>query len=223
MRALRPGDTAPSFETVALDGTTIQVPAEGSWTLISFLRYASCPMCNLRVRELTLGTTELESHRVSWVAVFHSPPGRLERHVHGDARRHVVADPQRELYGMYGVKRSWSGMLVTMLVPSFYWRFLRAVALGYWGGAVDNGFHSMPADFLVSPDGMIRLTRYGRHIGDHSHVSSVLDVVQAPGESHRPDVSQIPQVRCSVTISMVRSECAGQLAVNVPSTEEARS
>jgi peroxiredoxin len=129
----------------------IQVPAAGSWMLVSFLRYASCPMCNLRVRELTLATAELASHRIGWVAVFHSPRRRLERHVRGDALRHTIADPHRGLYALYGVGHSWSGLLMSMLVPSFYWRFLRASTLGYWGGAIDDSFHSMPADFLVSP------------------------------------------------------------------------
>jgi peroxiredoxin len=180
VKALRFGDAAPSFETVALDGTTLRVPTAGSWILISFLRYASCPMCNLRVRELVLRTAELESHRITWVAVFHSPPKRLTRHLHGDALRHVVADPRRALYERYGVGRSWWGILVSLLVPSFYLRFLRAGALGYWGGAIDDSFHSMPADFLVSPDGLIRLAHYGRHIGDHAHVPSIVNGAQTP-------------------------------------------
>lgn len=178
MKTLACGDAVPDFEAAALDGTVIRVPAEGSWTLISFLRYASCPMCNLRVRELTLGTTELASHGVAWVAVFHSPRRRLERHLRGAAPRHTVADPHRSLYGLYGVGHSWLGMVRSMLVPSFYWRFLRASALGYWGGAIDDSLHSMPADFLVSPDGRIRLAYYGRHIGDHLSISSVTDAVR---------------------------------------------
>jgi peroxiredoxin len=171
--AKKAGDLAPGFETVALDGTRIQVPVS-SWTLISFLRYASCPMCNLRVRELTRATAELESRQVTWIAVFHSPAERLERHFGGSARRHIVADPHKELYARYGIERSWWGMLITLLVPSFYWRFLRASALGYWGGAIDGGFHSMPADFLVSPDGLICRAHYGKHIGDHLHTSDVM-------------------------------------------------
>jgi hypothetical protein len=135
-------------------------------------------MCNLCVRELMLGTAELESHQVVWVAVFHSPPAQLERHLHSDAPRHVVADPGRELYELYGVGRSWLGMFLTMLVPSFYWRFLRASALGYWGGAIDDSFHSMPADFLVSPEGKIRLAHYGRHIGDHAQIHSIVSAAE---------------------------------------------
>jgi peroxiredoxin Q/BCP len=176
---LRTGDAVPAFEASTLDGRTIQVPAPGSWLFISFLRYASCPMCNLRVRELSRATTVLESRHVTWLAVFHSPAMRLERHFHGDALRHIVADPGRKLYERFGVGRSWGGMVITMLTPSFYWRFLRASWFGYWGGAIDHSFHSMPADFLVSPDGEILLARYGKHIGDHVDLDAMTAAVPA--------------------------------------------
>ena len=166
MTRLKPGDVAPPIETHTLDGAPIYVPS-GSWTLLSFLRYASCPMCNLRVRELTQSTAELGSRQVRWIAVFHSSSERLTRHYTGDARQHIVADPRKELFAKYRTERSWLGMLLSMLAPSFYWRFLRATVFGYWGGAIDSSFHSMPADFLISPDGRITLAHYGTHIGDH--------------------------------------------------------
>ena len=175
---LRPGDVVPVFEAATLDGGAIQIPTGESWILVSFLRYASCPMCNLRVRELTRATAELESCQVTWVAVFHSPALRLERHFRGDASRHIVADPGRRLYELFGVGRSWWGMVITMLAPSFYWRFLRASWFGYWGGLIDDSLHSMPADFLVSPSGEIRLARYGKHIGDHVDLDSIAALAQ---------------------------------------------
>jgi peroxiredoxin Q/BCP len=175
---LRQGDAVPVFAATTLDGGAIKVPAGGRWILISFLRYASCPMCNLRVRELSRGTAELEARNVTWVAVFHSPASRLARHFHGDASRHIVADPGRRLYELFGVGRSWWGMVITMLAPSFYWRFVRASVLGYWGGLIDDSFHSMPADFLASPNGEILLARYGKHIGDHLDLDSIAAMVQ---------------------------------------------
>lgn len=174
---LQQGDNAPVFEATTLDRSIIKVPTGESWVLISFLRYASCPMCNLRVRELSRATAELEARNVTWVAMFHSPAARLERHFHGDALRHIVADPGRRLYELFGVGRSWWGMVVTMLAPSFYWRFIRASAFGYWGGLIDDSFHSMPADFLVSPNGEILVVRYGKHIGDHLDLDSIAAVI----------------------------------------------
>jgi hypothetical protein len=130
-------------------------------------------MCNLRVRELTQATADLTSCGVSWIAVFHSSPERLLSHFRGDARRHVVADPRKEFFATYRTERSWLGLLASMLVPSFYWRFVRATIFGYWGGAIDDSFHSMPADFLISPDGRIHVAHYGTHIGDHLALSEV--------------------------------------------------
>ena len=181
MNTINPGDAAPHFEAAVLDGSRVRVPSMQSWTLISFLRYASCPMCNLRVRELALGSAELEGQGVTWLAVFHSPRRRLERFVHGEALRHVIADPSRVLYERYGVRRSWWGMLLTFLVPFFYWRFVKASVLGYWGGAIDVAFHSMPADFLVSPEGVVRLAHYGRHMGDHADVAALVNAVRDRG------------------------------------------
>jgi len=177
VKMLKKGDSAPVFATISLSGRNVRVPTGESWTFVSFLRYASCPMCNLRVRELTGRNADLESRGITWIAVMHSPFKRLERHLRTDAREHAVADPRRELYELYGVGRSWIGVLKSMLLPSFYLRFVQASALGFWGGAIDDSFHSMPADFLVDPAGRIQLVHYGTHIGDHTRVSAVLDVV----------------------------------------------
>jgi peroxiredoxin len=169
---LKTGDPAPLLDAETLDGAAMRVP-DDSWTLLSFLRYASCPMCNLRVRELMLATSELEGRGITWVAVFHSPRERLVRHFDAAAQRHIVADPRRLLYATYGIEQSWRGLFVSMFIPSFYTRFVRASVLGYWGGAIDASFRSMPADFLVSPDGVIRQLHYGKHLGDHLPLSAL--------------------------------------------------
>ena len=42
---------------------------------------------------------------------------------------------------------------------------------------IDSSVRSMPADFLITPDGRIRFAHYGTHIGDHLALSAgTLDV-----------------------------------------------
>jgi len=180
MRVLAAGDRAPEMIATALDGTKVRLPLAGTWTLLSFLRYASCPMCHLRVRELRLAREDFEHEQLGWFAVFHSPVSRLKRHMPEEVWAHVIPDAQRTLSDSYETRHSWTGLLLSVLVPSFWWRFIRAAALGYWGGAIDHSFHSMPADFVISPDGMIRAVHYGRHIGDHLTVASVMETARAP-------------------------------------------
>ncbi|MCI0553568.1 MAG: hypothetical protein L0287_21690 [Anaerolineae bacterium] len=43
---------------------------------------------------------------------------------------------------------------------------------GFWGG-VDWQMGKMPADFLISPEGIILKAHYGRDMGDHLSVAEV--------------------------------------------------
>ena len=171
---LAPGAPAPQIAAVDLRGTDVTLPLAGGWALVSFLRYASCPACNLRVRELRHRDAELQSAGVQWFAVFHSPGSRLERHMPKDAWTHVLPDPDGRFGSSYRTTRSWSGMALSMLVPSFYWAYLKTIAFGYWGGAIDRWFHTMPADFLIDPSGALAMVHYGRHITDHAGVDEIL-------------------------------------------------
>jgi peroxiredoxin len=169
---------APRCTVSSISDTRIQLPQPGLWMFVSFLRYASCPACNLRVRELRAGTGELRSAGIEWLVVFHSPDWRLKRHMPADVWSNVIADPESQLSSRFGTTRSWLGVGLSMVLPAFYWAYLKTLAFGFWGGAVHSRFDAMPADFLIGPDGTIRLAHYGRHIVDHVDVASVLDFVR---------------------------------------------
>lgn len=180
MRRLGPGDVAPPFTVTAISGHVVTAGAPApvgdaapGRTLLVFLRYASCPMCNLRVRELHLAADELEARRVRVVAVMHSPARRIVRHNGNTFAGEIIADPARTLYRLYRAEKSWLGMLWSMLVPSFYVRFVEAMLRGFWGGWIDGTFASMPAEFLITPEGRIEIAHYGRHIGDHLPLASI--------------------------------------------------
>jgi len=77
----------------------------------------------------------------------------------------VIPDPEHQLYRQYGVQTSVRGLL-----SAFAFRMgeaLRAMCLGFLPGPMDGHLTQLPADFLIGPDGMIRIAYYGRDIGDH--------------------------------------------------------
>jgi peroxiredoxin Q/BCP len=180
MTRLSVGSAAPSVTATTLLGASVTLPTPGRWTFLSFLRYASCPACNLRVRELRHRARDLDAAQVEWFAIFHSPDWRLKKHMPSDAWRHVIPDPDGGLASSYRTARSWVGLGLSMIVPSFYVAFAKTLAFGYWGGAVDRWWHTMPADFLIAPDGTIRWAHYGRHIVDHTHVDDLLALTVGP-------------------------------------------
>jgi thioredoxin-dependent peroxiredoxin len=187
---LHPGARAIPFDAVTAHGVPVRLADyDGRVLMLSFLRYASCPMCNLRVRELRSAYPALRARGVEVAVVFHSPARSILRHLGTqDAPFPLIADPGRRLYALYGVERSWPRLAMSVVLPSFLVAAVRASALGYLGGRVDGEWARMPADFLIGPGGRVLVAHYGAHIGDHLAVSRALEHVgrQAPDDTALP-------------------------------------
>ena len=171
---LDPGATAVPFTTHAIDGTAVSLSQfAGSPVLLMFLRYASCPMCNLHLHDLARGYGTLRDRGLTVVAFFHSPVHAIR--AHAGSRQYpfpLVADPELRVYRLYGVETSWPRLLLSIAKPSFYVSFFRSLVHGFWGGAALQ-MAKMPADFLVGPDGRLVAAHYGRDIGDHLTVAQL--------------------------------------------------
>ena len=171
---LKPGDHAIPFSVETIDGNTVSLEQfAGRPLLLMFFRYASCPMCNLRLRDFAQHYSGLHERGLEVVAFFHSSA----RNILGNVGRqhypfHLIPDPRFLVYRSYGIETSWLRFFLSMLLPSFYVDWIRSMRYGFWGG-VDWQMGKMPADFLISPDGIILKAHYGRDIGDHLSVAEV--------------------------------------------------
>lgn len=170
-----PGMRAPIRTLHDIAGAEVVLGRADRWTLLSFLRYASCPSCLLYVRELVAQHGVLDGAGIDVVVVFHSPAARIRRHT---ARLgvpfRVVADAERSLYRRFAVRASWPRLITSFLRPSFLPAYAKSLVFGYWGGAIDGELARMPADFVIDERGDIVLARYGEHIGDHVRVADVV-------------------------------------------------
>jgi peroxiredoxin len=171
---LKPGDPAIPFSVETVAGKRISLEEfRGKPLLLMFYRYASCPMCNLRLHDFAQHYARLHERRLEVIAFFHSPARSIRRNAgKRDYPFHLVADPRFQVYRSYGVETSWPRFFLSMLLPSFYMDWVRGMRHGIWGG-VDWQMGKMPADFLIGPDGRILKTHYGREIGDHLAVKDV--------------------------------------------------
>ena len=194
---LSPGSIALPFDAVTAHGVPVHLSDYDGFLLLSFLRYASCPMCNLRVHELRSAYPALQAEGIDVAVVMHSPARSILKHVGKQgAPFPIIADPDRRLYVQYGVERSWLRLAMSVVLPSFLVAVAKASVLGYWGGRVDGEWASMPADFLIAPGGRVLLSHYGAHIGDHLSVSSVVDrVARHVAEGARPSENGVGRRR----------------------------
>ncbi|HEY7884213.1 MAG TPA: redoxin domain-containing protein, partial [Cellvibrionaceae bacterium] len=135
---------------------------------------AGCPLCNLRVHELSEAYPML-SDALSMVAIFQSPAATMTRYVaKQDAPFALIADPEREHYRRFKVEKDVGGLLRVMASPG---RLLGALKRGFWPGAIDGPLHTIPADFLIDERGVIHTAYYGCDIGDHLPLEDIYSFI----------------------------------------------
>lgn len=162
---LAPGQSAPDFEATNWDGTPVRLADHRDRKVwLAFFRYASCPLCNLRVHDIIARHADLASRGVDVLAVFQSPPERIASYVGKQAPPFpILADPTEALYGKYGLRTS----LLAYLHPKNFGVVFRAMRRGFLPGPPDGSATRVPGDFLIRPDGTLADAFYGKVIADH--------------------------------------------------------
>jgi len=160
------GDKVTSIILPAIDGSEFNLEnLNGKRYMISFLRFASCPFCNLRINQLVSGFNEF-GNDFTIVAIFDSPLNNLQKH----AGKHkapfpILADRKNTYYKAYGIEHSFWGMLKGM-----FGRFptlIKGMFKGYLPLIFKGSLITMPADILVDENGIIQTAYYGKDEGDH--------------------------------------------------------
>lgn len=178
-KRLKVGQQAPDFDAEALDGERISLMGlRGKPVWLAFFRYAACPLCNLRIHQLTsVWPKVFAPHSFVMLAVFQSPRHKLEGLVERYSPQFkIICDPELELYGKYRLETSVKGILgaeVRAAIAAAYKEGLPLVQP--WDGAGAR----VPADFLIDRDGMIRQVFYGENIAQHIPFESVSSFLEA--------------------------------------------
>lgn len=159
----------PSFSTTDVLGQPLSREGlRGKRVLLSFMRDAGCPICELRLARLAQRADSLKAARTRVVLVYESDAATMRQYlVDKDLPFTFVADPDGSLYDLFGLEKS-----------------LAKVALGFVKGAgkqIKAGKKlqtqeisregaektRITADFIVTENGIIERAYYGRYLGDH--------------------------------------------------------
>lgn len=179
-----PGSKVGNIRLPTLDSTPFELDRlRGRRLLLAFFRFASCPFCNLRLHELVTCYPEFGKD-FAVVAIFESTPENLRRY----ATRHaapfpVLADAHGVYYREYGVERSLAGTVegaIRRLPALFHAMFVKH----YLPLTIGGHLTTMPADFLVDEQGVIRTAYYGHDEGDHLPLAAVRAFARSDGSDH---------------------------------------
>ncbi len=178
MGKLQAREYAPDFEMLDLDGRLLRLSDYREKTvLLTFFRYATCPFCTMRFVRLSQEAEHLGELGVHIIGVFESSPASIRAAM---SRRGLpfplIADPSGVLYGRYGVKTSFIGMVLGMFRVPTLMRALRD--RDYRFARPESAFSRLPADFLIGPRREILAAYYGADIGDHMPLRQIGHVLK---------------------------------------------
>ncbi|MHA1953373.1 MAG: redoxin domain-containing protein [Candidatus Heimdallarchaeaceae archaeon] len=167
---LKAGEKAKDFSLMDISGNIISLSNYSKKKLmLSFYRYASCPLCNLRVQQLIQISKELETKGLILLAFFQSPKESIERYVgKQEPPFPIIPDPERKIYKKYGINHSWIGYLrggVSLTMLKALWK-------GFMVGKMEGKKNLLPADFLIE-NLIVKKAYYGKTISDHLPIDEI--------------------------------------------------
>ncbi len=120
---IQPGQPAKNFTSQDILGKTVALPDyKGKQLMLSFYRYAACPLCNLRIHHLIQQHPLFVEKGLQLVAIFQSPRESILKYAgKQNAPFPVIADPQRILYRLYGIESSLALVLSRALSDYHRW------------------------------------------------------------------------------------------------------
>ena len=132
---------------------------------LAFFRYASCPLCNLRVSEISARHTSLQAAGLTVVGVVQSPPERVAEFMGTQKPPFtMVCDPSEALYGRFGLETSLRGYAH----PKNIAVMAQAAKAGFVPSPkMDGSKTRLPADFLIDQNHMLADVFYADIISAH--------------------------------------------------------
>ncbi len=181
-----PGDVIAPRALTTVEGGSINVPDREQLVHLQLRRFVGCPICSLHLQSMVSRSDEITGAGIHPILVFHSTAEEFQRHATRGLPFDVVADPDRRLYGEFGVEPSARALLD----PRVWLPTMRALSRTVWATLrkkqevpptrPHGGRLGLPADLLIAPDGRVIASKYGSHAYDQWSVDELLALVR-PG------------------------------------------
>ncbi|MFZ4828077.1 MAG: peroxiredoxin family protein [Phototrophicaceae bacterium] len=163
------GDTPPSLSLYDYKGKLHNLSDyHGQPVLLTFYRFAACPLCSVRLHQLIVMYSQLQSKGLQVVGIFRSTTEEIKRHL---GKRNLpfilLADPHAHYYREYGVPINDFDLLFPPDKASEQSPLLSGI------NRRQAEVRQLPADFLIRPDGIVHTAYYGMRRDDHISVERI--------------------------------------------------
>jgi thioredoxin-dependent peroxiredoxin len=146
----------------------------GKKVYVAFERNAGCPVCNLRVHTLMKHADSFAQNNIVVLLVYESTEAKMQEYLDGKSYPfHFIADPDNKLYKTYGVGQSFA-KLIKSLFNGLVSKAIEGKKLFSKSIAQDGHTATIPAEFMIDELGDLSIVHYGRFIGDHLPIPTIL-------------------------------------------------
>lgn len=175
------GDIHVPIELPAIDGTMVDSTVlTDNIVMISFFRFATCPLCNMRIHQLIKHYDDFGKD-FEILAIFESPLEHLKKYTAPhQAPFPILADEHGKYYQQYRITKSYFGVIKGMFTRwSTLWTGMRKFTIPF---PIKGSLWRMPADFIVDKNGMIIRSYYGTDEGDHMPIKDIVRCIEDYGQ-----------------------------------------
>lgn len=174
MTKIKVGDKIDELKLPAIDGKTFDISQhQGKNIFISWLRFSGCPLCHLRVNELTNAEDKYGKDFTN-VAIFSCNVDALKKTAtkHGNSII-FAADEDRTYFNKYDMPLSMARVILGLTISPI--RMMRAVFKGYAAPSFNGSFTAIPVDMMINKKGIVEKVKYASHTTDHIPISEVIE------------------------------------------------
>ena len=178
MTKIKVGDKIDELKLPAIDGKTFDISQhQGKNIFISWLRFSGCPLCHLRVNELTNAEDKYGKDFTN-VAIFSCNVDALKK----TSTKHgnniiIAADEERTYFNKYDMPLSMARVMLGLTISPL--RMMRAVFKGYAAPSFNGSFTAIPVDMMINKKGIVEKVKYASHTTDHIPLSEVIEFSNA--------------------------------------------
>ncbi|WP_010280486.1 redoxin domain-containing protein [Bacillus timonensis] len=180
MAQLQKGMQAPnfSFESPWVKTNTLSDVLEDKTTILVFLRYYGCPLCQLDIQTLAKGYEKFKENNAQVLVVLQTEASLLKDQIGENGMPlTLVCDPDHEIFTLYDVQ---PGKTQEDLASEEVFKKINiARDLGITK-LENNGKQNelqLPATFIINPNGELEFVRYGTNAADIPSVTELLELI----------------------------------------------
>lgn len=167
---------APDFNTKDVFNHEISLHKfKGKKVYLAFMRFAGCPVCNLRVHELLKSAAAFKEKNIEVVLIYESTTENMRTYLEGGNYPFTfIADSKNEIYTIYQVEKSWYRLFISMF-KGLIGKASAGEKLFKKKPAMDGKLNRLEAEFLMNENGTLAIAHYASFVGDHIDIQKILN------------------------------------------------